>query len=1082
MIRFEDASFHYGGENGTGDGVDHIDLTIADGEVVVLCGESGCGKTTVTRMISGLAPHFFEGQMKGSVHIDELCVNAAELPQVARRVGSVFQNPKSQFFNVDSTGELVFGCENLGLPRDEIRRRFDATVGELQLEPLLGRNIFELSGGEKQQIACGSAHAQGPDVYVMDEPSSNLDKKAMLRLRKILLAVKAQGKTIVLSEHRLHYLMDLADRFVYMRDGRIEREFSRDQMAALSNEELGRLGLRCTSLSSLEDDFHARRLPPSTNRAIEVLDLTCTRGNSRILDIDRAVLPEHGVVALIGDNGCGKSTLAESLCGLIPSDGAVSFGGHYLTARERTRQSFMVMQDVNRQLFSESVLEEVTLNASCTRERASEVLGRLGLEAYADRHPASLSGGQKQRVAIACALCAGNDVIFYDEPTSGLDRRGMESFGFLVEETRDDVSCSVIITHDPELILQCCTHVLYLKNGRAQSFYPLDAEGARRMLGYFRTSSDVTGSRPRRDLGVLERILGYAGRSRPLVFAAAALMLAGAAASLVPYVFVYRLLSHLIGGGAITLRAALPAVAAVAAGSVAHAVLYTLGLLLSHKAAFDVLENLRRTLQGKMDLQPLGDVLGMGKGNIKKLLSDDIESIELLLAHLVPEGLANVLVVAATLVAVMVVDWQLFLCVVAVVTLGVLASRQMYAVGMDRMGSYFAATKRLNNTIVEFVRGMEVVRVFNRQEDSGRRFEESVRGYRDFALDWFRVCWPWMSVYGSAFSSVMLYVLPVGVLLVLVGQLTLGRLALVVCLSLGIAPLLLRCVSFVSTLMPVNMKIQALEKAVDQAPLEVGAHDFAGTGLDVRFDDVRFSYRDSEVLRGVSLVACQGQTTALVGVSGSGKTTLARLLAHQYDVQSGSVSVGGQDVRDMTGRALNDLVSYVSQDLFLFNRSLAENIRVGRPDATDEEVRAAAHAACCDDFLGEFEQGLDTLAGDAGARLSGGQRQRIAFARAILKDAPIVVLDEATAFVDAENERRMEEAMGNLLAKKTVIVIAHKLRSVMGADKIVMLEGGRVVAEGTHDELSSTCEEYRALWSLSARTDDWTVRGGEGVL
>ena len=327
MIRFEDASFHYGGEQGTGEGVDNIDLLIADGECVVLCGRSGCGKTTVTRMINGLVPHFYEGEMEGAVYVDDTCVATAELSDTAALVGSVFQNPKSQFFNVDTTGELAFGCENLGLPREEVRARVDRTRADLKLDVLMDRNIFELSGGEKQQVACGSVYATDPRVYVMDEPSSNLDRGAMRRLRDAIARIKAEGKTVVISEHRLHYLMDLVDRFIYLDDGRITREFTASELLALADDELASLGLRTPELSRIRrDNGLGAGSAPSGNTvrgngiALEALDLSCARGGVQIIDIEHLLLPEHAIVALVGDNGSGKSTLSEALCGVAPAE------------------------------------------------------------------------------------------------------------------------------------------------------------------------------------------------------------------------------------------------------------------------------------------------------------------------------------------------------------------------------------------------------------------------------------------------------------------------------------------------------------------------------------------------------------------------------------------------------------------------------------------------------------------------------------------------------------------------------------------------------------------------------------------
>ena len=1081
MIRFDDVSFHYGGERGTGEGVDHINLTVHDGECVVLCGRSGCGKTTVTRLANGLAPHFFEGELEGSVHVGDYNVSEQDLAGTAALVGSVFQNPKSQFFNVDTTGELAFGCENLGLPREKIRERVRRASDDLKLEALLDRNIFELSGGEKQQIACGSVYATDPEVYVLDEPSSNLDRGAMRRLHDALARMKSAGKSILISEHRLHFLMDLADRFVYMDDGIITHEFTSAELAGLGDAELSRLGLRTCSLDSL-GRAATNDVPGDTAQpALEALDLACMRGGTQILDIDRLALPRGSIVALIGDNGSGKSTLSEVLCGVMPANGAVGLMGTFLSEKARSARSFLVMQDVNRQLFSDTVMEEVMLNSGVTRERADAVLGRLDLLGCADRHPASLSGGQKQRVAIASAICAGKDILFYDEPTSGLDRGGMERFGGLLREVRDDVALQVIVTHDPELIMRACTHVLRVDNGRITGFYPLDAEGERRVRYYFTSAADDNTSRRRTKTTPVGKILSYTGGEKWKTFAAAAIMTVAALLSVVPYLVVWRLIDQVVAGDVPTLAQAAVPIGVILACLVLNAVLYMSGLQLSHRAAFKTLENIRCSLQERLEAQPLGNVQDMGTGEVKKLFVDDTESIELLLAHLIPEGVANVVAPAIVLLVMAAIDWRLCLLTLVVVAFGASASGQLFAVGMDRMGSYFAATKRLNNTIIEYVNGMEVVRVFNCGADATEKFEGAVRGYRDFALAWYEVSWPWMAAYGSLFLTTTLYTLPYGALLVVLGGLSLSRWVLVLCLALGIGPLLSHVMGFASSIPQTSYKIQSLEKALDRMPLKVGEGGFEGACRDITFEDVHFGYGNDEVLKGVSFVAREGQMTALVGPSGSGKSTIAKLIAHYYDVESGHVRIGGQDVRDITLESLADQVAYVSQEQFLFNKSILENIRIGRTQATDEEVRDAARRARCDEFVSQLPQGYDTPAGAAGGMLSGGQRQRIAFARAILKDAPVIVLDEATAHIDPENAEKMGAAIAELTRDKTVVVIAHRLASVVGADKICVVEGGRIVAEGTHEDLLASCETYRTLWAASEGARSWSLKGGDGA-
>ena len=334
-----------------------------------------------------------------------------------------------------------------------------------------------------------------------------------------------------------------------------------------------------------------------------------------------------------------------------------------------------------------------------------------------------------------------------------------------------------------------------------------------------------------------------------------------------------------------------------------------------------------------------------------------------------------------------------------------------------------------------------------------------------------------MALYGSLFSNVVLYSLPFGTLMVVLGHLSLRRYALALCLSFAIGPMLLRTLALIGAIPQVSFKIQALEKALDRPPLKCGEAALHGTDHSVRFTEVHFAYKSDEVLKGISFTAKEGQMTALVGESGSGKSTIARLLSHYYDVSAGEITIGGQNLRNMSLDALNREVAYVSQDLFLFNKSILENIRIGRPDASDEEVKEAARKAQCEDFILQLPEGYNTKAGLAGSRLSGGQRQRIAFARLLLKDAPIIVLDEATAFIDPENEQKMNTAIAGIIRDKTVLVIAHKLSSIVSADRIIVLQGGRIVAEGTHKELLAGSEEYRKLWAASEESRGWLLKG-----
>ncbi|WP_195268496.1 energy-coupling factor ABC transporter ATP-binding protein [Eubacterium sp. 1001713B170207_170306_E7] len=489
MIIFEKASFFYGQDKKEAD-LDSLSLTIADGEVVLLCGESGCGKTTLTRLINGLIPHYYEGRLSGSITVNGLNIRNAPLYETAKMVGSVFQNPRSQFFNVDTTSELAFGCENLGLPEAEIHRRLKSTTEAFGLDSLCGRNIFKLSGGEKQKIACGSVAALHPEVMVLDEPSSNLDTASIKELKKVIRQWKAQGKTIVVAEHRLYYLEGLADRVVCMKKGRIDRIYTGREFYSLPHHRLEEMGLRALSMSGLSK---VRAVETSVKKTMRLEQFQFAYPHCPpALSIGQADVPERGVIGIIGHNGAGKSTFARSLCGLQKRDkGIVRYKGTAMKSKKRLSACYMVMQDVNHQLFTESVLDEVLLSMKQeTPERASSILESLDLLEYKEKHPMALSGGQKQRVAVASAVASQRKIIVFDEPTSGLDLRHMQEVSGNIRVLAEQGRTVFVVTHDPELILSCCTHILHIDHGRLVGNYPLDAAGRNIMLDFFLKSSE----------------------------------------------------------------------------------------------------------------------------------------------------------------------------------------------------------------------------------------------------------------------------------------------------------------------------------------------------------------------------------------------------------------------------------------------------------------------------------------------------------------------------------------------------------------------------------------------------------------
>ncbi len=446
-----------------------LDLEIRQGECLLLCGGSGCGKTTVTRLLNGLIPHYFEGDMQGDVTVLGKDIRQTAIEELAGSVGSVFQNPRSQFFCVDTTSEIAFGCENLGLSGEEILGRIRRCAKEMNIQKLLGRSIFNLSGGEKQKIACASVAAMLPRLIVLDEPTSNLDLDSIGELKKILLMWKKQGKTIVIAEHRLGWLEGVCDRVLFMQQGSVKEEFSAREFFALTTPELNSRGLRAVHIQAnyLETKTGLTALTDFEKQStIRLENYNYSYAGQDAIHIDTLEIPQGSVTAVVGHNGAGKSTFIKCLCGLQKGfKGSAIIGGERFKPKQMLSLSYMVMQDVNHQLFTNTVLDEVMLSAGDdSRENANELLERLDIAQFSKRHPMSLSGGQKQRTAIASALAADKKLLVFDEPTSGLDFAGMESTAKLIRSLGSDVTV-LIVTHDMELIRLCCTHVLHIENG-----------------------------------------------------------------------------------------------------------------------------------------------------------------------------------------------------------------------------------------------------------------------------------------------------------------------------------------------------------------------------------------------------------------------------------------------------------------------------------------------------------------------------------------------------------------------------------------------------------------------------------------
>ena len=577
---------------------------------------------------------------------------------------------------------------------------------------------------------------------------------------------------------------------------------------------------------------------------------------------------------------------------------------------------------------------------------------------------------------------------------------------------------------------------------------------------------------------MLNIILKYGIKEKKFTVRAAIYMLIGTIFSIFPYFFLYRMIDSLLNKGEISWNQAFSYIGGIFISLLLFGLLYTLGLKNSHIAAYNILKNIRTSLQQKLEKKPLGSIQELGTGNLKKMFVDDIDSMELLLAHALPEGIANSLVPILLYIAIFIVDLRLGLLSLITLPIGIWAMGTMFSVGTKYMNDYYTARVKMNNTIIEYINGMEVVKVFNKDMDSYKKYREDVINYRDFTLFWYGLCWTWMALYTVVLPALALFMLPVGAWMCMIGILSPSKLILALCLSFAVGVPLLKAMSFMGVIPQLAKKIESLEQMMDLKPLKQGNNAFAAKNFDIDFKSVSFAYKDTNVLQDINLHIKEGTMKALVGESGSGKSTLAKLLVHFYDVNEGSISIGGQDITSINQKELNEQISYVAQEQFLFNTSLYENIKIGKPSASKEEVLEAARKAQCMEFLERLEKGIDTMAGDGGKSLSGGERQRICLARAILKDAPIIVFDEATAFIDPENEDKLNLAISEIIKNKTVIVIAHRLSSIQSAEQICVLSEGKITACAAHEELIKDCTEYKTLWDKSSETKNWGVNIG----
>ena len=580
-----------------------------------------------------------------------------------------------------------------------------------------------------------------------------------------------------------------------------------------------------------------------------------------------------------------------------------------------------------------------------------------------------------------------------------------------------------------------------------------------------------------KEKSVIGWLAEFAGTHKSLYTASVLLAVCGVACSIVPYILMGDIVASLIEGNRrweSYLREGL----VMAVLWLGRVIFHALSTTCSHKATFHVLGNIRKQLCDKLARVPLGQVKNTPSGSLKNIIVERVDSIETTLAHVLPEFTANLLAPIAVFIYLCVIDWRMALASLISLPLGLLAYMGMMIGYEDSFKNTVTKTKVLNDTAVEYINGIEVIKAFGKAQNSYEKFKIAAKEGADCYIEWMRRCNVFFSIAMVLTPCTAVSVLPIGGIFMKNGSLSVADFVICIILSLGLITPLITVMSYSDDIGKVRTILGEVTEVLSWEELERPAKDYEKPAdYSVSLENVTFGYGEKEVLHGINIEIRQGTVNALVGPSGSGKSTIAKLIASLWDTKSGSIKIGGVDIRNLSLEEYNRKVAYVSQDNYLFDDTIRENIRMGRMDATDAQVEEVAKKSGCHDFIMQLENGYDTVVGGAGGHLSGGERQRIAIARAMLKDAPIVILDEATAYTDPENEAVIQSSVARLVQGKTLIVIAHRLSTIADADKIFVIDDGRVAEEGTHRELLDAGKLYAKMWNLHISVKDNAKEG-----
>lgn len=575
----------------------------------------------------------------------------------------------------------------------------------------------------------------------------------------------------------------------------------------------------------------------------------------------------------------------------------------------------------------------------------------------------------------------------------------------------------------------------------------------------------------------LRTLLGYAGGYRKKFSLSVVLSVISVTAGLVPFFCMYRVLCEFVEQ-TVTMQSVMGWCLGALAAYTVKVLCFAGSTGASHQVAYHVLEGLRLRMADRFLHAPLGEVQAHSIGEIKNAMVDKIEHIEPPLAHVVPEGAGHIVLPVVSILALAAIDFRIALASLVTFPTAFVCMMLTFQISGRNFDTYNQSNAYMNSAIVEYIEGIEVIKAFGRTGVSYEKYAGAIKNYRTFVIKWLSSTWVTMKLAFALFPSTLIGTLPVSLALASKGVITAPQAALAVMLSISMVGSLAKLEVFANETKQMQMTVEELQRFLTMKSLPEPERYADCKGTDVELKNVRFSYtgkEEEEVLHGVNLKLPQGSFTALVGPSGGGKSTVAKLIARFWDVTGGEITIGGVDLKDMPLAQISEKVSFVGQDNFLFRCSLLENIRLGNPRATDEEVKQAARAAQCEEFILKLPNGYDTPAGEAGKRLSGGEKQRIAIARMMLKNAPIVILDEATAFTDPENEDKIQASIAALTRDKTLLVIAHRLSTIRQADNIVVLKDGAIEAQGKQEELLSSCPLYRSMWEAHIGAKEWAV-------